>query len=235
MATIKSLIQDAINEVLLIPRDEIPNDVRDMCIGLVNRYGRVVFDAWPWDNSKIDEAFLPESDSDGVVEFPATVGEIRAIRTVGTSSESSGPVFAQDEVLAAIGGDSVSSDRFIFLADSATGNRKIRLSGTSDGSSHKYLALKRCPVYSALASTDDGYVASVDYQLVGFVIDRAESALSAFLKDGLRQVNGYPQVGDGPAMLEMALKRETRHQQRETRVNPRYPMFTDIEDWRETT
>lgn len=233
MATIQAIIQDAVQSVMLVDRDNIPNEIRDLCLSVINTEGRIIFDAWPWDNAKIDEFDIPASDADGIVTFAATVGEIRAIRAVSSGTQSADPVFAQDEVLAAINGNTVDTARFIYLSDDSSGNRRIRLSAACDAGDYKVLALKRCPVYSALDSDDDGYDATVDYSLVGFVVDRAEPALRAFVEDAIRRYLGYPQMNRGAGLLQVAISRESKQQQKEHRVNPRYPMFSEDSTWRD--
>lgn len=233
MATIKNIIEDAVQSVLLLPKDEIQTDIRDLCLSVVNVQGRIIYDSWPWDNSKIDEFTTPASDANGIITFESTVDVIRAIRSVPESSDSSVPIFNQDEIDAALRGQSVDTERFQYLADSSTGCRRIKISGTSDAGDFKVLALKKFVPYSALASTDSGYSATTDYSLVSFIIDRAEPALRAFVEDALRQYMGITVVGSGSTLLNIALNREQNQQQREIRISPRYPMFDDIEMWKD--
>lgn len=234
MATILNIIKDAVQSVLLLDRDDISTDVRDMCLAIVNTQGKIIFDSWPWDNSKIDEFDSPASDADGIITFAATVGEIRAIRSKSSSTQTSEPLYAQDDVLNALNGASVQSSGFTYLADSTAGYRRIKVPSQSALGDYRVLALKRCPTYSSLAVGDTGYDATVDYSLVGFVIDRAESALRAYLEDSLRAYNGFQMMGQGVQLLQMAKDRETKTQQREARVNPRSPMFSESDgSWRD--
>lgn len=232
MATIKEIIQDAVQSVLHIDRDEIPEDIRDLCLSVVNVQGRLIYDSWPWDNSKVDEFVAPDSDSDGIIEFDSTVDIIRAIRSVGNENTSVA-IFAQDDVLAAINGEEVTSDHFKHLSDSSDGNRRIMVDTANASNAYKVLALKRFVPYQALETTDEDYDAARDYKLVPFIIDKAEPALRAFLEDSLRAYNDMPVFNQGAARLAVAITRETQLQQREHRINPRYPMFQEAEDWRD--
>ena len=233
MATIKNLIEDAVQTVLLLPKDEIQTDIRDLCLSVINVQGRIIFDSWPWDNSKIDEFTTTASDADGIITLPTTVDVVRAIRTVPASSDSSIPIFNQDEIDAALRGQSVDTERFQYLADASTGARRIKISGTSAAGDFKVLALKKFVTYQSTAVGGSGYDATRDYNLVSFVIDRAEPALRAFVEDALRLYQGMPLANGGPTLLNIALNREQKQQQRERRVSPRYPMFDDVETWKD--
>lgn len=228
MATIKAIIQDSIQQVLGLERDPIPTDLRDLGLSVVNNQGRIIFDSWPWDNSKIDPFEASATDADGILTLPANVDVVRAVRTVG-SNETSVPIFSQDEIQAALDGETVSSLRFIHLADASTGARRIRVSEEQPSGTYVVLALKRFVPYSALASSAQGYVAAQDYQLATFVIDKAEPALRAFVDDAVREYALMKPTGKGDKLLAVAINRETEHQQREKRVSPRYPMFSELD------
>jgi hypothetical protein len=228
---IKSLIQDSVQSVLLLPRDPLQTQIRDLALAEVNNQGRIIFDAWPWDNSKIDPFDSPASDSDGIITFASTVDVIRAIRTIDTANTTGIPIFNQDEINAAINGETVSSERFIHLADSAAGCRRIQVDEEKAAATYKVLALKRFITYQSLASTEAGYDATRDYALVSFVIDRAEPALRAFVDDALRRYSGTSPVGNGGELLSEAKNRETSQQQRERRAEPRYPAYEEVGDW----
>lgn len=233
MITIKNIIEDAVQQVLLLSKDEIATDVRDMCLSVINTEGKIIFDAWPWDNSKLDEAVLPDSDGDGIVTFPSTVDVVRAIRPISSSSIDASSLFAEDEIQAAIRGEGIGSERFQYLSDDSSGNRRIKIATADSSSEYYYLALKRFVEYSALSDTDDDYDADIDYALVGFYIDRAVPALRSFVEDKLRMTLNQKPEGRGAGLLQIAINRETQQQQRGHTISPRYPMFSDAEDWRE--
>ena len=233
MATVKNIIEDAVMAVLLLPKDEIQTDIRDLCLSVVNVQGRIIWDSWPFDNEKIDEFLSPASDSDGIITFGSTVDVIRSIRSVPASSDESVPIFAQDDIDAALRGLSVDTERFVYLADSSAGYRRIKVSAAAAAGDYKVLALKKFVTYQSTAVGGSGYDATRDYSLVSFALDRAEPALRAFVEDALRTYMGLQTVGNGPTLLALAINRETNQQQREKRVSPRYPAFDDLETWKD--
>lgn len=218
-----------------LPRDPIATDIRDLALGMINARGRIIFDSWPWDNAKIDEFTAPTPAASGIITFLSNVESIRALKAFSAGDTDAGTrVWNQDELLAAAQGLDVASDRFIYLADSATGCRRIQVdadAGTEN--TYKVLALKRY----VDAVVDDDYDPAApedtptDYRVATFVIDRAEPALRAQVIDQLRIWDGEAPTGEGTSLVALAHRRETEDQDREKRFNPRYPMFAEVGNW----
>lgn len=222
MATYQTNIKDAV-QLVGLDRDNIQNDVLNAAIAYANLEGKKIWDAWPWDNTKIDEFSAPTPDSSGIITFASTVDVVRAIRKLDASSNDGGPIYNQDEVLAAVQGRTVLTDRFENLADDSSANRRIRvqLPATAGTVTYKVLALKRfVPMTSST------------YTTLSFPVDRAEGALIEALADKLREYLGRPKLGNAQTALNIALDRENSLSQREIRMVPRSPMFGDVGAWR---
>lgn len=217
--TIKQLIQSCL-PIVGLPRDPIPVDVRDVALDVVNSEGKKIWIAWPWDNTKIDE-FTAPAPAAGIITFDTNVDVIRAIRTLTSADETtSAPVFAHDEIQAVIQGATVLSDSFESLADDPdTGGRRIRVEDSAD-KTYRVLALLRWVDYD-----------STTYLTESFLIDRAETALRQYIIDGLREWLGDMQGGKGDVHLQLALRRENEHHQREQKVLPRTPLFQEAGRW----
>ena len=218
MATIQDILVSCVQKALGLPRDDIATDIRDRALDEINDRGREIFDAWPWDNTKIDQFDAPAPVS-GVITFASTVDVIRAIRVVDANGDDQGPIFNQDEILASIQGQTDLSEvaRYENLADDASGNRRIRVEDDTTVT-RKVLALNRFVAFTSSA-TD---------LAKQFQIRHAEIALKEFVCDALREYIGYPTLGKGPGALKIALDRATTIEQREIKVTPRHSWFTEI-------
>lgn len=232
-ASVKTLIQDCVQEALQLPRDPLAEDVRDLALQVYNTRGRDIFQAWPWDNTKIDEFTAPAAVS-GVITFTYEVGEVRGIRSLNTSTDATGErLWNQDELQAATRGVSVESGRFIYLADSATGCRRIRIDAEDTTGVYRVLALKRFVQATVESAYDEDHpeLTPTDYRVAVFTIDRAENALREFVKDALRLWAGEAPQNQGQTNLQNALQREQAHQDRERVATPRVPMFQEVGQW----
>ena len=232
--SIKDILQDCIQQALGLPRDPIQTDIRDMALGILNEQAQVIWGSWPWDNEKLDEFTTPTPDSDGIITFASTVETVRAVRSIATGDTSGTRVWNQDELIASSKGVEVDTDRFVHLSDDSDGNRRIKVDDdntTTD--TYKALCLKRW----VDAVVDDAYDSAspsdtpTDYRVLTFILDRAEPALRAFVKDSLRLTQGMKVIGNGPVLLNNGINRETNDSDRERRLNPKSPMFSEVGNW----
>lgn len=212
--TIKEIIQACL-PIVGLPADPIQNDVLAFCIARVNTDGRKIYDAWPWDNSKTP-IFSISSDANGVIKFASTVDVVRAVRKAGDGDGVSS-LFAEDEVLKARTGESVSSDSFQYLPDDG-GCRRIKVADAD--TSYRVLTLARFVPFT-----------TANYATASFPIDRAEPALVEYLSDALREWQGLPRLDRGVDAMRIALSRETQHAAKEFRAYPASPMFQEVGGW----
>lgn len=234
-ATYETIIEECVQQALALPSNAITTEIRDLALATANEQGRIIWDSWPFDNEKLDEFDAPTADSDGIITFASNVDVVRAVMAEVTGQDTTTRIWAQDELMAAARGESVQSERWIPLADSSDGCRRIQVNADDDVTTYRILALKRY----VDAVVDDSYDSTnptatpTDYRVLEYVLDRTEPALRAYVKDALRGYAGFPQHNTGPKLLEQALKREIYDGGRERRVEPRYPMFDDVDSWRE--
>jgi len=228
-ATIKAIIQDCVQEALGLPRDPIATDIRDLALSAVNTRGRIVWDAWPWDNSKVDAFTVVASGTHGILQMPVTVDVVRAVRLAGDDGYR---LYPQDEILAAANGSDIEGERFQYVTD-FEGCRRIMLGAEAAGKTYSVLALSRWVDATVEEDYDPDEPADTptDYRVMTFAIDRAEPALREFVKDALRAWAGDAPQGAGSDLLALAKNRETKQQDREIRVNPRCPMFEEVGSW----
>jgi len=233
MASIKDILVDCVQAGLGLPRDPIPTDIRDLALRVINQKGRAIFDSWPWDNSKVPEFTAPTAVA-GIITFASTVDVIRAIRPVTNDQDGAAPIWAQDEMLAAARGESVSSERFIPMPDDTAGCRRVKLGSVSETNTvYKALALLRW-VDATVESTYDSTNPSAtptDYRYMTFLIDRAEPALREFAITALKKWKAGKSDDDGAELLRIAKKREDEQGDREHRINPRNPAFSELGNW----
>lgn len=218
MATIQNILASCVQKALGLPRDDIALDIRDRALDEINDSGSLIFDAWPWDNTKLPEFDAPAPVA-GVITFAANVDVIRAIRVVDSSGQDQGPIFNRDEILANISGLSDIKDQIAWenLPDDSSGNRQIKVEDSTT-KTYKVLALTR---FVDFTSSDADL-------LKQFPIRHAERALKEFVCDGLREYIGLPKQRNGPVALKIALDRATSIEQRETRTTPRASWFSEI-------
>lgn len=229
---VKTILQDCISAACGLPRDPIQEDVRDLALAEFNDKAEMIWLKWPWDNEKMDEFTAPTADSDGIITFAADVESIRAMKGLDSQGEGT-RIWNEDELIAAAQGESVSEDRFQHLSDSSDGYRRILLPTDAEYASYRVLALKRF----TRATVEDDYddtdptATPTDYRVQRWILERAQPAIRAYVKDALRVFMGISRVGDGDDLLNVALRRETYDADRERRVNPRYPQFSEVGNW----
>jgi hypothetical protein len=232
MQTYAELIADCVAEALTLPRSPIQTEMRDLALAAANDKARIIWDSWPFDNEKMDE-FTAPAPVNGVITFASTVDVVRAVRVLGPDNDVNAGtrIWNQDELIAASQGESIGSDTFQHLGDAAGGLRRIRVAvdNSKDADTWRVLALARYvpAVVDAAYSSTNPTATPTDYRVLQFVLDRAEPALKAFVKDTLRAFSGISRENDGTTLLELAVKREQYDNDRERRVNPRYPMFEE--------
>jgi hypothetical protein len=230
MQTYSELIADCVAIALLMPRSPIQEEVRDLALAVANHRSRIIWDEWPFDNEKMDEFDAP-APVNGVITFPVTVDVVRAISSVDSNGERT-RIWNQDELIAASQGESVASSRFEHLADAAGNLRRIRVASDDslDSTTFKALCLTRYvpAVVDTLYDPLNPTATPTDYRVLNFLLDRAEPALKEFVCDSLREWSGKAKQGEGVALLTAAVKREQYDNDRERRVNPRYPIFDEV-------
>ena len=230
---IKEILQDCLQQALGLPRNPIQTDMRDLALGACNESAMEIWLSWPFDNQKTDEFTAPTADADGIITFASTVESVRALKAVETGQETTTRIWNEDDLIASANGVLVSEDRFVHLSDDSDGNRRIQVDPSNTATEYKCLALKRW----VDAVVDDAYNEAAptatpnDYRVLTFILDRAEPALRANIKDVLRDFQGIPRQNRGEALLNLAIRREQLDNDRERRINPRYPMFADVGEW----
>lgn len=232
MATFSDVIAYAATEALgFSPADALPNDVRDFAVNFANSEGKTIWDAWPWDNTKLDEFAAPAA-VDGVITFDSTVDTIRAIRGVPSGATEGARVWNQNDLRAATAGVLVSGERFTILADSG-GCRRIRVDSSDTTTAYQVLATKRWTDATVESGYDDSNPSATptDYRVLEFPIDRALQAFRAAVRDRLRQWMGMAAVGDVGRLMDVALNRELRDGDREQRFDPRTPRYEEVGNW----
>jgi len=228
--TFWQIIQNAVQEGLGLPRDPIAVDVRDLALASANNRGKIIWSSWPFDNEKMDEFTAPTPSASGVIVFDSDVDAIRAIKSVQSGSTEGTRIWSEDDLIAASQGNSVSGERFIYLSD-YQGCRRIKVSDTT--SSYRVLALSKWvdaivdPNYSALNPD----ATPTDYRVLTFPLDRAEPALLEMVKDDLRVWDGVAPKGEAGTLIQVARSRELEQQDRDDRLNPRYPAYSEAGDW----
>ena len=228
--TFYQIIQTAVQEALGLPRSPIATDIRDLALSTVNTQGKIIWMSWPYDNEKMDEFTAPDTSESGVIVFGSDVDAIRAIKAMQAGQTEGTRVWPEDELIAASNGQSVSTDRFIYIKD-YNGCRRIKVADPS--LTYKVLALSKW----VDAVVDEDYDEDIpdatptDYRVMEFPLDRAEPALLAFVKDALRVWDGTAPTGEGGNLLAVAKNRETDQQDRDARINPRYPAYSEVGDW----
>ena len=229
--TFWKIIQDAVQEGLGLPRDPIAVDIRDLALSSANNRGKIIWASWPFDNEKMDEFTAPTPSAvSGVIQFPSDVDAIRAVKAVVTGATEGTRIWSEDDLNAAAQGSEVSSERFIYLSD-YQGCRRIKVADPT--LTYRVLALSKWvdaivdPNYSAVNPA----ATPTDYRVLTFPLDRAEPALLEMVKDDLRTWDGNAPKGEGISLLQLAKIRETEHQDRDQRLNPRYPAYSEAGDW----
>lgn len=238
MSTISAILVDCIQQSLGLPRTPIQTDIRDEALAIINEYAQAVWLSWPFDNEKLDEFTV--TPVAGIITFPTTTESVRAIRGVDSAGVGGERVFNEDELIAAARGEQIASERFQHLSDDpATGARRIRVSTDATVTAATYQAL--CLARFVEATVEAAYsvlnpaATPTDYRVLRFLLDRAEPALRAYVKNQLRANHGLPPVkieskSSGDHLLNVAVQRENYDNDRERRVNPRSLMFTDLGD-----
>jgi hypothetical protein len=231
-ATIKEIIQDCAREALGVEVEPLQTEVRDVGLASVNNRGRMIFDAWRWSNTLMDEFEAPAPDADGVITFDADVDVVRAVKAVSADGASQTRVWNEDQLIAAANGVSVSSDRFQHLADE-DGCRRIVVDVSEGASTYRVLAMKRFvpAVVDADYDEEDPDDTPTDYRVLTFAIDRAEQALRAAVMDDFRVWQGLAPRGDWQQLMQDAVRKEAWDSDYERRVDPRSPMFEEVGGW----
>jgi hypothetical protein len=227
--TFQQLIQQAVQEALGLPRDPIATDIRDLALATANMQGKIIWLSWPYDNEKLDE-FTDTPDANGIITLPATVDIVRAVKCIAAGTTEGTRVWPESELIAAAAGETLSSDRFHYLAD-LEGFRRIKVGDTT--ASYRILALARWTDATVEADYDPASPEDTptDYRVLQFPLDRAEPALMEFIKDALRVWDGAAPTRDGGNLLQVAMNRETKQQDRDDRLNPRCPAYDEVGAW----
>jgi hypothetical protein len=235
MNTAETLMKRAIRDGMGYREDEdMDVELRNVALGAFNTHGRIIFDTWKWDNAKMDEFTAPDPDADGIITFASDVESIRALISITADGDQRARVWNEDELIAATNGDQVASDRFQHLADDSSGNRRILVDSDADAASYRVLARKRFieAIIDPAYDPNDPSATPLDYRVMTFIIDRAEPALQGFMTDEVRDFDGRRTRGSGGELLKVARKLESEQSDRETRINPRTPQFSEMGDWR---
>lgn len=238
MRTADDIMKDSITDGLGLPRTGIQNDVIQEAVAKYNFCGRTIWDAWPWDNKKIDQfdtsdaTYISSFDTaTGIVTFAANVDLIRAVMGVNTNSTNNDSfVWNESEINMAIRGESVTSGAYKILADTAAGLRRIQVAVDDNVATYKILATKTF----TKAIIDPAYNSSTpsatptDYRVILFPLDKADQALQAYISDQLRLWDGQPQRSDWDSLLRVAIGTQENQEQRTHQLIVPSPAFADV-------
>lgn len=229
--TVETLLLDCISQALSLPRDPVQVDIRDLALSIFNEQGRIIWDQWPWDNEKIPEQTVTP-DNDGIITFGAEVDVVRALQAVSAGGDTGTRIWNEDDLIAAAQGATISSERFQHMREE-NGVVRIQVPTAATYPTYKALCLSRWVDATVEAGYNpaDPTATPTDYRVLIFAIYRAEPALVAMIKDGLREFTGRPQLKNGTQLLQIALQRDTYDADRERRINPRNPMYSEIGEW----
>lgn len=225
--TVESIIKTAATAALRIDENHIQRDVVQYAIDSYNIRGRLIWDSWKWDQTKMQEIVIVP-DADGIATLPVEVDAVRAVYAGTTRNKSNAvrPYNEEQRVYGSAG--QLTPVGFEYLSDDYLGCRRIRFAGEQPGGEYTILALRRFqeavidPNYSPEAPLET----PTDYRVQRWLIDRAKPALTLFIEDRLRDLAGQAQSGEGSVALQVAVKREEMGQIRDNRVTPAYPMFS---------
>lgn len=229
--TFLQIIQNAVQDGLGLPRDPIALDIFELALASANNRGKIIWTSWPFDNEKMDEFTAPTpSVNSGVIVFGTDVDAIRAIKAVAAGATEGTRVWSEDDLIAASQGGSVSSERFTYLSD-YQGCRRIKVSDPA--ASYRVLALSKWvdAIVDPDYDEDHPEETPTDYRVLTFPLDRAEPALLEAVKDDLRVWDGMAPKGEVAGLLAVAKNRENEQQDRDNRMNPRYPAYSEAGDW----
>lgn len=240
--TYDAIIRDCIAEALCLPRDPISEELLGLALSAMNEQAEIIWLSWKWDNEKLDEFVTPTVDANGIIVFAEDVESVMAVKQIDASTDEGTFLWPQDEYLAAVRGETISTERFQQLgidttaATAAQHYRRIRVEAPldpTDPPSYKALCLKKCvrAVVDGAYDVTDPTATPTDYRVMTFLLDRAETSLRSAVKDTLRRSQGIPTEGQSGTLLNLALKRETFDSGRERRVEPKSPMFSDVGNW----
>lgn len=217
--TIQSIIKEIAQQVYGFPQDEIPTNLRDICLGLVNEGMRHLWDVWPWRNARLVEFETPAPVS-GVITFASNVDSILCLRNVDASSEAVGPVFSRDEISQVMQGLTVDSAHFNYLPDSS-GCRRVKVD-TTETTGY---------TWRAIATYNFTEYTSSNYTTATLASREWENVVRSFLRDKLLERAGKQTGGEASSRLETALRKENETQDQGQQFSPRYPIYDEVGNW----
>ena len=230
MKTVETIIKESVSTALGLKKDEIDNEIIDAAIDKYNYCGRIIFDAWPWKEKKIDQ-FTATPDDDGVILFDGShtdVDIVRGVKALATSdNESDVFIWPQNEISAAIQGADVSSAMFVHLASDSDGYRRIKVNVDDEVTSYGILAMKRF----VEAIVDDSYsvldptATPTDYRVLTWALEDANSILIAYIVDELRSWDGQPREGLWRDLLNVPIQKAKLQEANEHII---YPVDSDF-------
>lgn len=219
----KAIAIDALQRSAIgFPASMLDSDVvlRDFILSALNAQADQVWNMRSWDNEKVD-AFQISPDADGIIKFASTVDIVRGLRRYTADQYPDGyPIYAQDELINAMNSNILSSDFYELLADSDDGCRRVRVNVNDAAQVYTAIVVKRFVPFTL-----------ANWLTVTFPIDRATTALVGFVADDIRAWQNLPKKDLGAAALAIALDRDIRQQNRDTRAVPRYPYFREAGNW----
>jgi len=230
MKTVETIIVDAIADGLGLPRTNIQNDVIAQAVLYYNVCGKELWDSYTWKNRYIDQFDM--TPSSGIITFSTTeIDVLLALRQNNTNAANNEGAFlwTEDQVNAARNGEDVGSQKFVYLADDASGYRKVKLADTKDASTYRCLALLKFS--EAIVSLSDPQ----DYRTLNWLIDHLDYALTLYIADKLRVWDGNAPNNLWKAQYATALEKVEGQEQKQRNFYPSDPEFGGIGDFIEGT
>ena len=231
MKTVETIIKESASTVLGLNKDELSNDIIDIAVDKYNYCGRIIFDAWPWKEKKIDQFNATADATTGVILFNGThadVDIVRAVKALSTDDDFYDTfIWPQDEVSAAIIGEEVSSARFITLNHDASGYRRIQVNPDDEVTTYAVLAMKRF-VEATVESTYDPASPSTtptDYRYLTWKLEDANSILISFVMDELKIWDGQNPTGQWKDLMRIPI---AKAELQEAKEHISYPASSDV-------
>jgi len=209
----------------------IQNEVLVVAIHKYNAVGLVIYHSDDWINRRIAETSYT-SDANKIITLNSNVDIVKGVKAMNADGDLGKFVWPQNDVLAAMRGETVSSDHFIYLPEDSSGNQQIRVNVAS--APYVVLARKKWTLATIESTYDSSSPTSTptDYRVIEFPVYSAVPAMKEALADEIRNVYGVTPKGNAAVYLQIAKNNERDQQAREIAYIPKHPMFEEIsENW----
>jgi hypothetical protein len=232
-STIEEIVKPAIRDAFkLFATDAIPDNFFQLGVDFYNQSEPIVWRVFPWQTKKIEETVSP--DDDGIITLGDDLDIVRAVQALDSDNNAGMLIWHEDEIRALINGEAPIADgTFDYMADDASGNRRIKVKVQDPASEYRILALRRFqkatvdPAYNA----GDPSATPNDYRVLTWKIDQAESTLISFITDRLKGWNGAEETGGYVRHLRGTVNDLNEQQANTQTITPAQGAFEDTGTW----